>query len=69
MVNKWRVGAPVRYLRMIGGSEGSEGLVAGLKDGGVLCIKLDNPNPMLWLNHSAPVRYALAIATRVLLFP
>ncbi|BDA44995.1 Intraflagellar transport protein 122 homolog [Coccomyxa sp. Obi] len=56
MVNKWSVGAPVRYLRMLGGPEGSEGLVAGLKDGGVLYITLDNPKPMLWLKHSLPVR-------------
>ncbi|CAL8469254.1 g8795 [Coccomyxa elongata] len=56
MVNKWSVGAPVRYLRMVGGLEGSEGLVAGLKDGAVMYITLDNPKPILWLNHSAPVR-------------
>lgn len=56
MVNKWSVGAPVRYLRIVGGAEGSEGLVAGLKDGAVMCITLDSSKPLLWLNHSAPVR-------------
>ncbi len=56
MVNKWSVGAPVRYLRMFGGPEGSEGLVAGLIDGAVMYITLDSPKPILWLSHSAPVR-------------
>ncbi len=55
MENKWSVRAPVRYLRIVGGPEGSEGLVAGLKDGGVLYITLDNLQPILWLHHSARV--------------
>ena len=53
---EWNVGAAVRYVRMVGGPEGHESLLAGLKDGTVLHIAIDNPKPISRLCHSAPVR-------------
>ncbi len=54
----WSVGAPVRYVRMVGGPEGHESLLAGLKDGTVLHISIDRQEPISQLRHSAPVRCA-----------
>ena len=50
------MGAPVRYLRMLGGPEGRESLLAALKDGTVLHLILDNSSPVFLLAHTASIR-------------
>ena len=45
--------------QMVAGPEGQETLLAGLQDGSVLQICLDDPFPVCLLQHSAPIRCQL----------
>lgn len=53
---EWKLGAPVRYIRVVGGPSGREGLLTGLKNGHVLKIFIDNPFPVSLVSHVAPIR-------------
>lgn len=54
MEREWVLDALIRYIKVIGGPEGKEGLLIGLKNGHILLIYLNNPLsvPLLSLNGS-----------------
>ena len=45
-----------RYIKVVGGPAGCEGLLLGLKDGQVVIVYVDNPFPVPLVNHHASVR-------------
>jgi hypothetical protein len=45
-----------RYIKVVGGPEGREGLLVGLKGGMLLQVFIDNPFPVVLAQHTAPVR-------------
>lgn len=53
---EWILDAPVRYIKVLGGERGKEGLLVGLKNGQVLQIFLNNPFPISLIKQSKPVR-------------
>jgi hypothetical protein len=57
-VRAWALGAPVRYVRCVGGPAGREGLLAGLRDGAVLMLYIDRDAAVPLFTHDAPVRCA-----------
>ncbi|KAH9582225.1 WD40 repeat [Trypanosoma melophagium] len=61
---EWSVESSVRYIRVIGGAEGREGLLLGLKNGVTLRIFIDNPFPTTLVKINAPVRCVDLSCTR-----
>jgi len=53
---EWTLEANIRYIKVIGGPVGREGLLLGLKNGQVLQIFVDNPFPIELLRIQSPVR-------------
>lgn len=62
LVREWQLDATIRYIKVLGGSPGRDGLLVGLKSGDVLKIFVDNPFPIHVLTHGAPIRRAAAAA-------
>ena len=55
-VRHWQLDAVVRYIKVIGGPPGKEGLLVGLKSGQVLKLFLNSPFPVQLLSHHSPIR-------------
>ncbi|KAI8805829.1 WD40-repeat-containing domain protein [Cladochytrium replicatum] len=53
---EWGLESLIRYIKVIGGPRGKEGLLVGLKDGQVLQIFLDNPFPIPLIRQNTSVR-------------
>ncbi|KAJ8046678.1 hypothetical protein HOLleu_05441 [Holothuria leucospilota] len=53
---EWVMEALIRYIKVIGGTSGREGLLVGLKNGQILKIFVDNPFPILILKQQTSVR-------------
>eukprot|EP00457_Paulinella_chromatophora_P000660 gb/GEZN01000660.1/.p1 GENE.gb/GEZN01000660.1/~~gb/GEZN01000660.1/.p1 ORF type:complete len:1240 (-),score=215.56 gb/GEZN01000660.1/:187-3660(-) len=55
-IREWVLEAAIRYIRVIGGPKGKEGLLVGLKSGAVLKIFLTNQYPVRLLKHPSAVK-------------
>ncbi|KAJ3091116.1 hypothetical protein HK102_001633 [Quaeritorhiza haematococci] len=53
---EWGLEALIRYIKVIGGPKGREGLLVGLKNGQILQIFIDNHFPIPIIKQNAPVR-------------
>lgn len=53
---EWVVDAMIRYIKVIGGPVGREGLLVGLNDGQILQIFIDNPFPIPLLKQTTSIR-------------
>ena len=53
---EWTLEGSVRYIKVIGGMAGKEGLLLGLKSGQVLKIFVDNPFPISLMKHMLPIK-------------
>jgi hypothetical protein len=53
---EWVLEAPIRYIKVTGGAPGREGLLVGLKGGGVYDVRLDDPVPRLLARHPLSIR-------------
>ncbi len=55
-LREWVLESSIRYIRVIGGPKGKEGLLVGLKSGAVLKIFIDNQYPVRLLKHPLAVK-------------
>ncbi len=55
-VREWTLDATIRYIKIIGGAPGREGLLVALKSGAVYKIFIDNHFPILIVTHKLGVR-------------
>ncbi|XP_052282617.1 intraflagellar transport protein 122 homolog isoform X3 [Dreissena polymorpha] len=53
---EWVMESLIRYIKVIGGPPGREGLLVGLKNGQILKLFVDNPFPILLLKQHTSVR-------------
>lgn len=53
---EWVLESVIRYIKLVGGPDGGEGLLVALKNGSVYKIYVDNPFPGLVLRHTSAVR-------------
>ena len=53
---EWVLEANIRYIKVVGGPLGKEGLLVGLRNGQVLKIFVDNPFPMLIIKQANSIR-------------
>ena len=55
-LTKWSFESTIRYIKVTGGVAGNEGLLLGLKNGNVYKIFIQHKQPILLLEHQAPIR-------------
>ncbi|KAK7605351.1 hypothetical protein V9T40_007209 [Parthenolecanium corni] len=55
IVGQWIMDDVVKYMKVVGGSPGQEGLIVGLENGEVLKVYLNNPFPTLLLKSNAAI--------------
>eukprot|EP00035_Acanthoeca_spectabilis_P005137 m.110473 g.110473 ORF g.110473 m.110473 type:complete len:1203 (-) comp12887_c0_seq1:313-3921(-) len=53
---EWVMDAPIKYIKVVGGPAGCEGLLVGLKNGQVLSIYVNNAFPVELIKQGTPVR-------------
>ncbi|OMJ73010.1 hypothetical protein SteCoe_28414 [Stentor coeruleus] len=53
---EWNLEASIKYIKVIGGMPGKEGMIVGLKNGLVLKIFIDNPFPIILMKHIFPIK-------------
>jgi intraflagellar transport protein 122 len=53
---EWVLESVIRYIKVVGGPAGREGLLVGLKSGSVLKIFVDNAFPIVLITQRGPVR-------------
>ena len=53
---EWVLEAVIRYIKVVGGPPGGEGLLVGLKNGVALKVFLNNPFPVTLVRHTAAIR-------------
>ncbi|XP_065214169.1 intraflagellar transport protein 122 homolog [Planococcus citri] len=54
-VAQWLMDDVVRYIKVVGGAAGNEGLIVGLADGQVLKIYISNPFPTLMMKSTSAI--------------
>ena len=52
-----------RYIKVVGGPAGREGLLLGLKDGQVVTLYVNNPFPIPLVKHTTSIRHVLPLAS------
>ncbi|GBG34100.1 Intraflagellar transport protein 122-like [Hondaea fermentalgiana] len=53
---EWSMESMIRYMKVVGGPAGKEGLLVGLKNGVVLRLFVDNPFPIQLIKHRETIR-------------
>lgn len=56
MEKEWIMDAAIRYIRVVGGPQGREGLLTGLKNGQIVQIFINNPFPINVIKLPSPIR-------------
>ncbi|EER08105.1 WD-repeat protein, putative [Perkinsus marinus ATCC 50983] len=56
MEREWRLDSLIRYIKVFGGVPGSEGILAGLKNGHIVKIFINSAFPITVIKQTSPVR-------------
>jgi intraflagellar transport protein 122 len=61
---EWILEEVIRYIKVVGGPPGREGLLVGLRNGVVQKIFVDNPFPIMLIKHNKSIRCLDLSSTR-----